>query len=221
MKHGDFIKIDFIGRIVGTNQIFDFTQEEVAKREKLHNPKNQYAPALVVIGANMVIPGVEKQLMEMKPGDEKEFTVSPDKAFGPRNPKLVKLFPVSAFLKKNINPNPGAFVEIEGLRGKIQSSSGGRVRVDFNHPLAGKELKYWLRVVKAITDTGEKVKELFIYYGLDETPKVEGAVLTVISEKKIVPELKKFIEESTGKWLKEIKEIKFSEGEQPKEKTKT
>ncbi|MBL7160253.1 MAG: peptidylprolyl isomerase [Candidatus Aenigmarchaeota archaeon] len=211
MNHGDFIKIDFLGKIVSTGQIFDFTQEEVAKKEGLHNTEHKYVPALVIIGDNMVIPGVEKHLKEMKIGEEKEFTVPPEEAFGPRNPKLVKLFPMSAFIKQNINPVPGAFVEIEKMRGKVQSAAAGRVRVDFNHPLAGKELEYWIKITAQITTAESKVSELFSYYSIPHTPEIQDAALTIETDKPIPHEMKSFIEEIIAKWVKSIKTVKFSE----------
>lgn len=210
MKHGDFLKIDFVGRVEGTKQIFDFTPEEVAKKENLHNPKHVYAPALVVIGSNMVIPGVEKHLMGMKVGEEKEFTVQPEDAFGKRNPKLAKVFPISAFLKKNINPTPGSFVEIDRLQGKVQSAAAGRVRVDFNHPLAGKNLLYWVKVVKVITEPKEKVSELFSFYGVKFPYTIEESTITLESDKEFSHEDKEFIQETIGKWIKELKTVKFS-----------
>lgn len=211
MKHGDFIKIDFIGRVAETKVIFDFTQEEVAKREGLHNPKHQYAPALVIIGAKMVIPGVEKHLLKMKPGEEKEFSVPSQEAFGKRNLKLMKVFSLSNFLRQNINPTPGSFVDIDGMRGKVQSVSGGRVRVDFNHPLAGKELKYWVKMTDVIKKPEDKVAALFSWYSLPYSPHVKDNTLTIEGEKPVPHEARQFIEESVGKWIKEIKKIQFPE----------
>ncbi|RLJ09464.1 MAG: peptidylprolyl isomerase, partial [Candidatus Aenigmatarchaeota archaeon] len=138
IKEGSFVEIDYVGRVEGTNEIFDLTSEEVAKKEGIYNPKQKYGPVLVIIGANMIIPGVEEQLKNMKPGEEKEFVVEPKKAFGERNSKLVKVISLMEFKKEKIDPVPGMFITIDGLQAKVQSVSGGRVRVDFNHPLAGK-----------------------------------------------------------------------------------
>jgi len=211
MKHGDFIKIDFVGKVVGTGEIFDFTSEEVAKKQGLHNPKHQYGPALVIMGAKMVIPGVEKHLLDMEEGEEKEFTVPPEEAFGPRNPHLIKIFPLFTFLREKVTPSPGSFVDIESMRGKVQSVSGGRVRVDFNHPLAGKELAYWMKIVQVITKPEEKVAELFFYYGLKYTFTLEEGVLTIESKEEIPHEARDFIREAVGKWVKEVKSIHFPE----------
>ncbi|MEM1601238.1 MAG: hypothetical protein QW339_04620 [Sulfolobales archaeon] len=55
-------------------------------------------------------------------------------------------------------------VEIGGQLGTIRSVSGGRVVVDFNHPLAGKTLTYSFKVVKKLEDGVEKVKYLVKRY---------------------------------------------------------
>ncbi len=208
MKHGDFIKIDFVGRIAGTGEIFDFTDEEAAKKEGI-KAKGSRGPALVILGDKMVIPGVEKRLLEMKPGENRGFTVPKDEAFGPRNPKLVRILPLSAFLKKNVNPSPGAFVEVDGMEGRVQGVSGGRVRVDFNHPLAGKDLEYDVKIKKLIEDPQEKLNELFMHYGLKQTPKLEGSVLKVESVEEVPHQVKDFIKEVTKKWVKEAERVEF------------
>ena len=210
MKHGDFIKIDFIGKVIATGKVFDFTQADVAKKEGIHNPEHKYEPVLVIIGAKMVIPGVEEQLMNMKVGDEKTFTVSPEKAFGPRNPRMTKVFSHTAFIQQKVNPTPGVFVQIEGMRGKVQSSSGGRVRVDFNHPLAGKELSYQVTITKEITSAKEKVDALFSYYSIPFTATVKEDNLEVTGDKEVPHEVQHFVQESVTKWIKDIKKITFT-----------
>lgn len=219
MKKGDFILIDFVGRVSGTGEIFDLTDAETAKRENVYDPKQKYKPALVITGAKMVIPGVEKQLEEMKPGDEREFSVKPEDAFGPRNPKLIKIISRAHFLRQKINPAPGIFVTIDRRQARIQSVSGGRVRADFNHPLAGKELHYRLKIVKQITKTLEKAGSLIEYYGIVSETSFDGGRL-VIKTKKPMPDIaEKLIEGKIKEWIKEIKQVSFISEEKREEKT--
>ncbi len=210
MKQGDFILIDFVGRVLGTGEIFDLTNPEVAKKEGIFNPKQKYEPALVIIGARMVIPGVEKRLLEMKPGDEREFSVKPEDAFGPRNPKLIKIISRANFLRQKINPVPGLFVTIDRRQARIQSVSGGRIRTDFNHPLAGKELHYKLKVVKNITATKEKIDSFLDYYGLKGEPELKQGTLTIKTEKPLDKMIEKIISDTIKKWIREVKAVKFA-----------
>ncbi len=216
MKEGDFVHIDYVGRISATGEIFDLTDEAMAKKEGIHNEKTRYGPALVIVGAHMVIPGIEKRLEQMKVGDEQEFDVQPEEAFGRRNPKLVMIVSRAKFLKENINPFPGMFVDIDGRQAKIQSVSGGRVRVDLNNPLSGKDLHYKVRVVKQFEKPFDKADALIKHYMINCEAELKEGVLTITTEKPMHEFVGKMIEEPIKKWIKEIKNVKFVSKEQNK-----
>jgi len=213
MNDGDFVKIDFVGRIKDTGEIFDLTKEDVAKKENVHNPKNKYGPTLVIIGKEMVIPGVEEQLKEMKVGDEREFDVPKEKAFGNRDFTKIKIVSYSKFMKEKIEPVPGLFVDIDGKEAKIQTVNGGRVRIDFNHPLAGKTLSYKVKVVEEIKEPTKKVTELVTRYGMNVLVKDakidETGKLTLVIEKDIPKSVKDVIQEQIEKYVAEVKSIQF------------
>jgi FKBP-type peptidyl-prolyl cis-trans isomerase 2 len=209
MKQGDFVEIDFTGRIAATGEIFDLTSEDTARKEGIYDPKQKYGPALVVIGARMALPGVEKELLTMKVGEEREFTLTPDRGFGFRNPQLVRVVSIASFAKQKINPVPGMFVTIDNRQARIQSVSGGRVRVDFNNPLAGKELSYRMRIVREIKQAREKVRSLLDYYALPLEPSLEGDRLTLSSEKPVPEPLQKMLEGNITRWVRGVKSVKF------------
>lgn len=208
MKDGDFILIEYVGRISNTNEIFDLTSAELAKKEGIFNKNFKYGPKLVIVGSNMVIKGVEAKLKEMNLNDEKEFEVTAAQAFGKRNPKMIKIISISKFLEKNINPTPGLFVDIDGIQAKIQSVSGGRVRVDFNHPLAGKDLKYKLKIVKVFKEKLDKVKAILNYYGIEAETTVKEDILTIKPKKKLEFAVEKLVSETIKKWVK-FKNVKI------------
>lgn len=209
MKKGDFVEIEFIGRVAATGEVFDVTSAEEAKAARVYNEKQTYGPALAVIGAHMAVPGVEEQLEKMKPGEEREFEVGYGKAFGKRDPKLIKIVARGKFLEKNINPVPGLFVDIDGMQARIRSVSGGRVVVDFNHPLAGKDLKYKVKVVRHITGTLEKAQALLKHYNLEAETNLKEGVLTLKTEKELPKPVKELLERFIKEWLPEVKRIEF------------
>ena len=209
MEKGDFVRIEFTGKVADTGEIFDLTSEEEAKKAGIYNEKQKYGPQLIIIGAGMAIPGVEDQLLKMKQGEEREFDVEPSRAFGPRNPKLLKILSTGKFLEKKINPVPGLFVDIDGMQARIKSVSGGRVMVDFNHPLAGKRLHYRVKVSGKVTDTLEKVKSMLDYYGLKAEPSLKEEILTLKAEKELPKPVQELLERTVRQWIKEIKEVKF------------
>ncbi|MEM7815553.1 MAG: peptidylprolyl isomerase [Candidatus Aenigmatarchaeota archaeon] len=213
MKKGDFVEIDFVGRIASTGEVFDLTSEEDAKKEGLYDPKHKYKPSLVIVGSGMAVEGVDKEIERMEVGEEREFEVKPEEGFGERTLNLVKVVPLSIFKKEKINPVPGIYVDIDGFQAKVLSVSGGRVRVDFNHPLAGKALKYKVRIVRQITDTHEKAKSLLSYYGIRCETGLEGDKLVIKTEKPIPDFLKDSLGKKIMEWIPEIKNILFGETE--------
>lgn len=119
------------------------------------------------IGDGNMLPGFEKELFGLKSGEEIEKTIPCDSAFGSINPQNLQKFPVEKFshlLEDDLIPteagsvvsfkDPGGF----DIPGVIQEVTEREVVVDFNHPLAGKDITfkaYIIAVVAADTDTVE------------------------------------------------------------------
>ncbi len=216
MKKGDFVEIEFVGRLSNTGEVFDLNSEEEAKKEGIYNPKHKYKPSLVVIGSGMSVQGLEKQLESMKVDEEKEFLLKPDEAFGKKDMKLIRIVSISKFTKEKINPAPGIMVDIDGMQAKVLSVAGGRVRIDFNHPLSGRELKYKVKVVRDVTDTLEKARLLLSFYGINSEASREGDTLNLQSEKPLNEFIKRFAGEKVMELVPEIKNVIFSSKEEKK-----
>ncbi len=155
----DFIKISYTGRIKG-GRVFDTTSAEVAKREGIFDSKKSYALFPMVVGGGQVIPGMDEELKGMKKGDRKKIEIPPEKGYGNKDPKLIRLVPRSVFKKERINPIPGMSINLDGKPARIQTVAGGRVRVDFNHELAGKTLVFDVKVEKKATTNADRVRFL-------------------------------------------------------------
>lgn len=149
----DLVKINYTGSLP-EGPVFDTTEKEVAEKEGIYDDKRVYKPMTVAVGEGQVIKGLDEELAKMKVGEEKEVNIPQDKAYGPRDSSKVSLVPRKIFKKEKINPFPGMPVEIDGMHGRVQTVSGGRIRVDFNHELAGKDLVFNVKIEeKATTDT--------------------------------------------------------------------
>ncbi|ALM74637.1 FKBP-type peptidyl-prolyl cis-trans isomerase [Thermococcus barophilus] len=162
---GDVVRLHYIGKVKETGEIFDTTYEEVAKEAGIYSEKGIYGPVPIAIGAGHVLKGLDEQLEGLEVGKKYTIEVPPEKAFGKRDAKLIKTFTLGQFRRQGIMPFPGLEVEIETesgkkLKGRVLSVSSGRVRVDFNHPLAGKTIVYEVEIVEKIEDPIEKVKAL-------------------------------------------------------------
>ncbi len=216
MQEGDFIRIDYVGKIRESGQIFDLTNEKLAKEKDMYNPNVNYSPLPVIIGAGFVIKGLETELKKMKVGENKTFPLKPEDAFGERSPKLIKLIPMSDFHKRNMVPYQGMPVNINNLMGRVLSVSGGRVKVDFNHPLAGKELEYDLEIKEKIIDKKEKVRAVveFFYKPIKkENISFKEKIIEVKFESKAdVPrQSKEKIANTILKWIESVEKIRFVE----------
>jgi len=174
MQKGDFVRINFVGRLE-SGEIFDLTDEETAKKEKIHSEKIKYGPIPVVIGAGFVIPGLDRELMEMSVGEKRSVVIEPKDAFGDRDPKLVQTVPQKAFRDQKVEPRQGMIVDFGTMKGRIQSASAGRVRVDFNNPLAGKALKYELEIKEKIDSPADQVKAVFEFFGFKVGAEIQGS----------------------------------------------
>jgi len=214
MKEGDFVLVDFVGRIKETGEIFDLTVEEVARENGIYEPNFIYKPVPVIVGSHMIIKGVEEALMGMNVGEKKTITVKPEDGFGNRSEKLVKLIPISEFKRQDIEPYPGMPVTVNNLQGRVLAISGGRVKVDFNHVLAGKELEYELEIKKLLEKVEEKVQAVYgIFVKSREEPKVvfsEGVAEVHLNDD-LPRDVKKDIAETAKKWISEVKKVRFVE----------
>jgi len=159
-QKGDFIFIDYVGRVKETNELFDTTIEEVAKQEKLYKEGDIYEPKLVVLGEGWVLKALEEELYNFELGKTKKVEIPPEKAFGPRDPEKVKLVSLRRLTSKGITPQIGQRIEFEGKMATVRTVGAGRVQLDFNPPLAGKTLVYEVTVKKKLETVKEKIEAL-------------------------------------------------------------
>lgn len=138
---------EFDGWVQETGTLFDTTHDAVAKENKVFDEKAIYEPLPLLVGRGRLFPGLEKSLADAEVGKEYEIVIPPEEGAGPRDPKLVGLFPIRDFLKQEIMPELGLQVTIKNKSGYISAVTAGRVRVDFNNKLAGRSLKYKYKIV--------------------------------------------------------------------------
>jgi FKBP-type peptidyl-prolyl cis-trans isomerase SlyD len=116
-------------------------------------------PLMYVVGDNTIIPGLESQLNGLRIGEEKAITVPAKEAYGEADPKALKEFPKSS-LPKNVELKVGMVLQATAPDGEnfpavISQIKEDKVVLDFNHPLAGKELKFNVKII-SITNAAPK-----------------------------------------------------------------
>jgi len=184
LQKGDFIEIDFTGR-VKDGEVFDSTvSTELEKLQDKHDHPIEAKPFIFCLGHGMFLETLDEFLVGKEIGKTYEVELPPEKAFGNRNSKLIQMIPLSVFKKQNLDPAPGFSFNFDGHIGKILTVSSGRVVVDFNHFLAGKTVQYKISILRLVTDINEKIKALNNFFFRRDFP-------FKISENKIIIEADK------------------------------
>ncbi|MCW4007220.1 MAG: peptidylprolyl isomerase [Candidatus Bathyarchaeota archaeon] len=160
LQKGDFILIDYTAKVKETNEVFETTSEETAKKEKLYKEGEIYEPKLVVVGEGWVLKPLDESLINMEVGKAATVEIPPEKAFGPRDPEKIRRVPLKQLTAKGVTPAIGMRVEYNGKMATVRSIGAGRVLLDFNPPLAGKTLVYEVTVSKKLGTNEEKIAAL-------------------------------------------------------------
>jgi FKBP-type peptidyl-prolyl cis-trans isomerase SlyD len=164
IKDGDFIKLSYSGSV--DENIFDTTDAAEAKSAGIHSPNAIYGPVTICVGQKHVILGLDEELVGKEIGSTGDIVVTPEKAFGDRDPKRIQSFPKSQFKEKPVRGMP---VKMEEMgEGTVVDVIGSKVIVDFNAPLAGQTLSYHYTIEEEVTDPLEQLKGLVrLYAGRD------------------------------------------------------
>ena len=148
--------------IIEANQVvgIHYTLRDDGK-EVLDSSEGQ-DPLLYLHGHGQIVAGLEKALSGKKVGDKMDVTVTPEDGYGEYDPKLTsevqkKQFPNQARLEV------GALFEFSNSKGhpvvvRIVEVNADTVKVDANHPLAGKKLYFAVEIVSVRAATKEELE---------------------------------------------------------------
>ena len=177
IKKNDFIELSFTGKITNTEEIFDTNIEADAKSAGFKT--EGIKPQILSVGHEMLPKGFDKDLINKEENKKYILNLTPENAFGKRNPQLVRMIPTKHFHEQKIDPIRGMQLNLDGQIVKVLSSDRGRTLVDFNNPLAGKPITYTYKINKIITDQKEKINALqnFFFRQIFEY-KVENKTIT-------------------------------------------
>ena len=143
VKQGDKVAVHYTGRLAD-GSIFDSSISS--------EPDCESQPLEFTVGEGMVIPGFEAAVIGMSPGEEKTVTIPVAEAYGPRVEELVAVIDRSD-IPAGIDPQVGQQLEVTQQDGQVFSVlvtdvSTDTVTLDANHPLAGRDLIFELRLVE-------------------------------------------------------------------------
>lgn len=160
IKKGDFIEMDFVAKVNSTGIVFDTSIESEAKAHNIYSKETVFKPLVVCVGEGYLLKGLDDFVIDKKPG---KYSVNLENAFGKKNAKLLRLVAIREFHKNKINPQPGLEVELDDRRGIVRTVNGGRVIVDFNHPLSSQDIIYDIDIKRIVEDEAEKVKSVLTF----------------------------------------------------------
>jgi len=160
VKNGDFILTNYTLKVKETGDTVGTTLESVAKEKKLYRGEEHYEPFFIIVGEGWVPKGLDEALTNLEIGVATTIELPPDRGYGVRDPKKVRLVPLRKFAAEGVTPIPGLQVNIDGKTALVRSVGAGRVQVDYNHPFAGKTLIYDITLEKIIEAEDEKVRNL-------------------------------------------------------------
>lgn len=137
VENGNTVKIHYTGKL-DDGSVFDTS--------------NGRDPLEFEVGAGKVIPGFEKEVMGMKLGDKKSFTIDPMEAYGPRRDELVAQVPKGDF-PENMELEIGQELQVRQpdnsvIRVIVADLGEENVTLDANHPLAGQALTFEIELVE-------------------------------------------------------------------------
>lgn len=109
-------------------------------------------PATLQLGSGELAPTLEACLEDLPVGERHVFLLEPHQAFGPHNPELMKRLPVGELPNGGVDIGVLTLVEFEAPNGQkfaglVREIDDQSALVDFNHPLAGKAIRFEVEVI--------------------------------------------------------------------------
>jgi len=216
------ILIDYTAKVKDSNEIFDTTIEEDAKKHSIHESNIKYQPKLVSIGevSYPVLKGLDEALAKTTVGDKLTIEVTPEKGFGERDSGKVRMIPIRKLGEDAEKVSVGDTIEVDNKRGIIRFIGSGRVQLDYNHRYAGKTILYDVNVVKSLDSSNDKVDGIL----KNRLPLEDSKIKFELNDKEVnisIPEeilradglqiMKHFIQLDIFKFIPSLEKVNFIE----------
>ena len=146
VENGKFVRVEYVGTF-DDGEIFDSSQE--------HDK-----PLGFTVGSGQLIKGVDDAVIGMKVNEEKTIHIKPEDGYGEYQEEMVKEVPKNQFPDEDGQLKEGAQIVLQTPEGYIIPASikkieGDMVKLDFNHPLAGKALNFKIKILEILDEAPE------------------------------------------------------------------
>jgi FKBP-type peptidyl-prolyl cis-trans isomerase SlyD len=109
-------------------------------------------PLTFLVGHGQMIPGFEQEMMGAEAGEKREFTLTPDRAYGERHENAIQKASKADFGENADDLEVGMMMGAQTEQGMmpftITEIDGDEVTIDFNHQMAGKTLRFVVEVIE-------------------------------------------------------------------------
>lgn len=139
VKKDDTIRVHYKGTLTD-GQLFDSSEG----REPLE----------FTVGSGQVIPGFDSAVLDMEIGEEKAFAIPSDEAYGGRDERLIQEVGKDQ-IPEELQPEVGMMLSStlpngEQIPVKVTEVADQSITIDANHPLAGEDLKFEIKLVEIV-----------------------------------------------------------------------
>jgi FKBP-type peptidyl-prolyl cis-trans isomerase 2 len=136
-KTGDTVKVHYTGKL-NDGTVFDTSADR--------------SPLEFKVGEGQLIPDFEKAIVGMSPGETKTVQIPSDKAYGPRREEMVLEVGKTEF-PEGLEPRIDQRLQVRHQDGQVfevtvTAVSEASVKLDANHPLAGKDLTFDIQLAE-------------------------------------------------------------------------
>ncbi len=136
VKNGDTVRVHYHGKL-DDGSTFDSSEGR--------------DPLEFTVGSGQVIKGFDDALVDMQVGDKKTVQIPVDNAYGHRNDDMMMEYPKAEF-PADMNPQVGMELHMSDNTGNVFPVVIAEVKedvvlLDANHPLAGKDLTFYIELV--------------------------------------------------------------------------
>lgn len=207
VKLNDFVKIDY--DLYANDKLVQTTNEKLGKEANLNI--NSFEPFTLILGKNFILKALDDDILSGK--SENVLELTSNNAYGKRDKKMIRLFPKSSFDENKTKIVVGMTYDFNGMYGTVKSIAGGRVMVDFNNPLAGKNIRLSYKIVGKVEKIDKKLS--FILENIVKIPKtiftlkVDGKNVEIFLPKELIAIKEQLIKSFEG-ILPEIKDYKLN-----------
>jgi peptidylprolyl isomerase len=143
-KPGDRVRIDYVGKI----------EEEQMPGKAAESLCGDIGPVELLIGAEEILPGLERALVGMAPGETRTVKVPAEEGYGERDEEMMVSL-ARRDLPAELSPLPGQTLEVTDDHGDtfpvtVAALTAETLIIDANHPLAGKDMVFELRLLEIL-----------------------------------------------------------------------